>query len=386
MRSRFGALHGVPPITSVPRSLPVRHVMVVCNTSSDFTPLHLPTLSIHFNFSDKPIHALPIIQRYFLLFLLSNDSTITSSLAAYRRPRPLHQRAVLPSSSLQRLLLRLRRPLPLRSPNLSFLRGDQAIISGSCCRSRSGLPHSRALPSPTEEPSLLCDVSVEFRSGLQQPWHLLSSRSSTPSSIRQPCHLQSPALFFKSLLIVSIKTENPLLYFPFCFPSFVLLRSAHNIATHYQQRTSAAHLPTNELKSSSSVGLLTFTKMPDMINSCQAITRVAVVFTEEEKHSSSPSSTVLSPQPRATLLDLLEGAISCFLPRHRSTSSLDTDMLEEAVSCFLPQHRSAITLRHGLIARLHYVRSCVSASRARRTVAYPVASPSSAVPRGTAIL
>ncbi|RWV89995.1 hypothetical protein GW17_00047832 [Ensete ventricosum] len=58
MRSRFGALHGVPPITSVPRSLPVRHVMVVCNTSSDFTPLHLPTLSIHFNFSDKPIHAL----------------------------------------------------------------------------------------------------------------------------------------------------------------------------------------------------------------------------------------------------------------------------------------------------------------------------------------
>ncbi|RWW38309.1 hypothetical protein BHE74_00056469 [Ensete ventricosum] len=43
---------------------------------------------------------------------------------------------------------------------------------------------------------------------------------------------------------------------------------------------------------------------------------------------SSPSSMVLSPQPRAMLPDLLEGAISCFLPRHRS------------ISCFLPRHRS----------------------------------------------
>ncbi|RWW09096.1 hypothetical protein GW17_00027433 [Ensete ventricosum] len=65
---------------------------------------------------------------------------------------------------------------------------------------------------------------------------------------------------------------------------------------------------------------------------------------------SSLSSTILSPQPRATLPDLLEGVISCFLPRHRSASSLDTDLLEGAVSCFLPQHRPTITLRPSQIA------------------------------------
>ncbi|RRT47835.1 hypothetical protein B296_00008519 [Ensete ventricosum] len=67
-------------------------------------------------------------------------------------------------------------------------------------------------------------------------------------------------------------------------------------------------------------------------------------------------------------------------------SSLDTDLLEGAVSCFLPQHRSVITLQPGQIARLHCVRPCVAASRAPRTIAYPVASPSSAMPRGTTIL
>ncbi|RRT50351.1 hypothetical protein B296_00013805 [Ensete ventricosum] len=82
------------------------------------------------------------------------------------------------------------------------------------------------MPSPTEEPSLLYDVSVEFHliatvPCFQQPWHLLSSRSPTPPSIRQPCHLWSPALFFKSLSIASIKTEYTLLCFPFCSPSFV---------------------------------------------------------------------------------------------------------------------------------------------------------------------
>ncbi|RRT36533.1 hypothetical protein B296_00054788, partial [Ensete ventricosum] len=65
-------------------------------------------------------------------------------------------------------------------------------------------------------------------------------------------------------------------------------------------------------------------------------------------------------------------------------SSLATDL--RSISCFLPRRRSVIALRPGQIVRLHRVRPCVAASRARRTAAYPAASPSSVVPRGTAIL
>ncbi|RWV82718.1 hypothetical protein GW17_00055758 [Ensete ventricosum] len=58
---------------------------------------------------------------------------------------------------------------------------------------------------------------------------------------------------------------------------------------------------------------------------------------------SSTSSTVMSPsRGRVTLPDLLERAISCFLPQHRSDSSLDKDL--RSISCFLPQHRSVSSL------------------------------------------
>ncbi|RWW36082.1 hypothetical protein BHE74_00058925 [Ensete ventricosum] len=62
------------------------------------------------------------------------------------------------------------------------------------------------------------------------------------------------------------------------------------------------------------------------------------------------------------------------------------DLLEGAISCILPRHRSAIALRPGQIARLHRVRPCVKAARARRTATCPAASPPSAVPGGRRLL
>ncbi|RWV82644.1 hypothetical protein GW17_00055837 [Ensete ventricosum] len=62
------------------------------------------------------------------------------------------------------------------------------------------------------------------------------------------------------------------------------------------------------------------------------------------------------------------------------------DLLEGAISCILPRHRSAIALRPGQIARLHRVRPCVKAARARRTATCPAASPPSAVPGGKRLL
>ncbi|RWW66900.1 hypothetical protein BHE74_00025705 [Ensete ventricosum] len=102
-----------------------------------------------------------------------------------------------------------------------------------------------------------------------------------------------------------------------------------NIAAHCQRRASAAHLLADKLKSSSGAGLLTFTEMPDVINSLARNSKANSVT--DALHSaadffcslSSPSSTVLSPQPRAMLPDLLDGAISCFLPRHRSVGMGD---------------------------------------------------------------
>ncbi|RZR78382.1 hypothetical protein BHM03_00003692 [Ensete ventricosum] len=62
------------------------------------------------------------------------------------------------------------------------------------------------------------------------------------------------------------------------------------------------------------------------------------------------------------------------------------DLLEGAISSILPRHRSAIALRPGQIARLHRVRPCVKAARARRTATCPAASPPSAVPGGKRLL
>ncbi|RWV82968.1 hypothetical protein GW17_00055489 [Ensete ventricosum] len=105
--------------------------------------------------------------------------------------------------------------------------------------------------------------------------------------------------------------------------------SPGNIAAHCQRRASAAHLLADKLKSSSGAGLLTFTEMPDVINSLARNSKANSVT--DALHSaadffcslSSPSSTVLSPQPRVMLPDLLDGAISCFLPRHRSVGMGD---------------------------------------------------------------
>ncbi|RRT60933.1 hypothetical protein B296_00018993 [Ensete ventricosum] len=134
-------------------------------------------------------------------------------------------------------------------------------------------------------------------------------------------------------------------------------RSLPSKQTHCQRRASIAHLPTNELKSPNGIGLLTFIEMPDVINTNGAlmIGNAEADSVADTPHSaadffcsrSSTSSTVLSPQPRVTLPDLLEGAISCFLPRHRSASSLDTDL--QSISCFLTRHRSISSLNTDLL-------------------------------------
>ncbi|RZR73191.1 hypothetical protein BHM03_00021286 [Ensete ventricosum] len=115
--------------------------------------------------------------------------------------------------------------------------------------------------------------------------------------------------------------------------------------------------------------------MPDVINSCQAVTQELLWSTEFccDDYSSerterrwqamlrpivlpTPSilrltSSVVAPPPLRRFCHLNRGLRSQICWKERSpASSLDTDLLEGAVSCFLPQHRSAITLRPGQIA------------------------------------
>ncbi|RRT32817.1 hypothetical protein B296_00046397 [Ensete ventricosum] len=219
----------------------------------------------------------------------------------------------------------LRRPLPLRSPNPSFLGVaiDPARVSlipelfhfppkNLHCFAASPSSSARVFSNLGTFSHL--DLRPHHRSGNLVTCSLQPSSSSRCRSLpsKQSTHY----------------SVSPFVFLP--FPS-----------------------PYNELKSFSGAGLLTFTEMPDVINSCQAVTQELLWSSPKRRSSRSllplfdsfvTSAEGYAPRsvgrsdlllPLPTHIDLLLPPLTqiYFLPCHRSASSLDTDLLEGAVSC-----------------------------------------------------